>query len=298
VSGKKNKSALTTEVKAGLNSLLRPVGLRLETTRAETREVERLKRLSDRGYWSVPRYVHGLNFEPARYQKFLSKVCSVYQPNFPEEPPNSQADTSGFYLQNGWFGPVDAEILYSFVRHFKPARILEIGSGFSTRVVHRAILDGSLKTKLTCIDPMPRASVLSYADEYVESVVENVPASNLVNGLGAHDILFIDSSHVIKTGGDITFLFLEIMPQLKPGVIIHIHDIFLPFEYPKHFVDMRIGWTEQYLLHGFLAYNRNYEILWPAYYMWQENREAVLDSIPVRDVKRDPSSFWIKKNEN
>jgi len=298
VSKKKNRSALTTEVKDGLNSLLRPLGLKLETTRAETREVERLQRLSDRGYWSVPRYVHGLNLEPARYDKFLSTVCTAYQPNFPDELPNVLADGSGFYLQNGWFGPVDAEILYSFVRHLKPARILEIGSGFSTRVIHRAILDGSLKTKLTCIDPMPRASVLPYADEYVESVVENVPASNLLNELGAHDILFIDSSHVIRTGGDVTFLFLEIMPQLKPGVIVHIHDIFLPFDYPKHFVEMRIGWTEQYLLHAFLAYNRNYEILWPAYYMWQENRKAVLDSIPVRVIKRDPSSFWIKKHES
>ena len=287
--------ALSTRIKDGLNAVLKIAGLQLGTTREQNQETVRLRQLAERGHWSAPRYSSGLRLDPDRYHEFLDTVCSSCRPNFPEKLPEAASDNEAFYLNNGWFDSVDAEVLYSMIRRFKPARIVEVGSGFSTRVMRRAILDGGLQTKLTSIDPMPRVDVTSVADEQIRIPVENLEVSRLVELLQSNDILFIDSSHLITTGGDVTFLCLEVIPQLRPNVFIHFHDIFLPYEYPEYFVDMRIGWAEQYLLYAFLADNPNYEILWPAYCMWRQNKKGILDIIPVHHAGREPSSFWMRK---
>src|SRR5882762_446627 len=112
---RKPRATVTTQVKYGLNAVLRSVGLRLETTRKEAHETARLMELSNRGHWSVARYAHGLRFEPARYQEFLNVLRSSSRPKFPEEPLASGDANEGFYLHNGWFESVDAEVLYGIV---------------------------------------------------------------------------------------------------------------------------------------------------------------------------------------
>jgi len=288
--------ALTTQVKDGFNAVLRSIGLRLETTRKETHETARLMELSNRGHWSAARYAHGLRFEPTQYREFLNILCSSYRTNFPEEPPASENGYGKFYLHNGWFESVDAEVLYGIVRHFKPKTVMEIGSGFSTRVVRQAILDGGLETKLTSIDPKPRADVGGFADDQIPMLVESIDPSRLVDPLHANDILFIDSSHLITTGGDVPYLCLEVIPKLREGVFVHFHDIFLPFEYPQSWVvDFRWGWNEQYLVQAFLYNNSEYEIVWPAHYMWTQYKGEVLKAIACDPARTSPSSFWLKK---
>ena len=223
-------------------------------------------------------------------------MCSPYDANFPEEHGPSGNGNEGFYLHNGWFESVDAEVLYGIVRHFKPKTVMEIGSGFSTRVVRQAILDGDLETKLTSVDPMPRADVVGFADEQIAVPVETIDPLRLVHPLHANDILFIDSSHLITTGGDVPYLCLEVIPKLRPGVLVHFHDIFLPFEYPKSWVvDFRWGWNEQYLVQAFLYNNSEYEIVWPAHYMWTHHPREVLKIIACDPARTSPSSLWLKK---
>lgn len=287
----------STRVKLAINTLLNPLGLELSTTRKEHAETARLKKLQMRGHWHEPRYSRGLEFRPQEYRQFLQQVCHAHQQSYLRLPRLAdEGREDGFFLDNGWFGPVDAEVLYCMIRHFQPAQIVEIGSGFSTRLMQRAIEDSGLKTNLTCIDPQPRVEMLRQADEHIRKPVEDLDPKVITDVLQANDILFIDSSHTIMTGGDMPFLFLEVLPRLKKGVLIHIHDIFLPHDYPEEWVvNFRWGWTEQYLVHAFLCYNTAFEVVWPARYMWENHKAEVLELFPSGRAGASPSSLWLKK---
>jgi len=288
--------AYSTRAKNAINTLLKPVRLQVNTTLLEELESARLRALQERRHWSAPRYNQAIAFDDARHLAFLSEICAGSREGYRALAQEPNGDGDGFYLRNGWFGGIDAEVLYSVVRHFRPQRIIEVGSGFSTRLIRKAIQDGGLSTKLTCIDPCPRRSIQNYADEHIASRVEALPASRLVEQVGENDILFIDSSHKIEPGGDVPFLFLEVLPQLRSNVLIHVHDIFLPFDYSEEIiVDFRWNWTEQYMVHAFLVYNQAFEILWPASYMWARQKPAILKTIPSDLTITPPSSLWLKK---
>jgi hypothetical protein len=282
-------------VKTALNAVLRPAGLEIGTTLKKRTEDARLRKLQERGHWNEPRYTQGLALDSEAALAFLSETCLPYRAEWERLPLSPNGDESQYFLENGWFKSIDAEVLYSVLRRFQPANIVEVGSGFSTRLMRRAINEGKLATRITSIDPHPNTSVQPYADEYIRAAVEDVEAAKILNLLSAGDILFIDSSHTVKTGGDIPYLFLEILPRLSPGVFIHIHDIFLPFDYPEEWVLEDCGWNEQYLVHAFLAYNEAFEILWPASYVWAHHRSEILRVISTASVAARPSSLWLKK---
>jgi len=132
-----------------------------------------------------------------------------------------------------WFPRLDAAAAYALVRSEPPQRIIEVGSGHSTRFLARAVADGRLATRITAIDPEPRARIEGLAVEFVQQPVQQAP-ENLFHGLEPADILFIDSSHQLKPGSDVEFLIGRIVPKLPAGVRLHFHDIFLPDEYPAH----------------------------------------------------------------
>jgi len=287
--------AVSTQIKNGLNTVLNTAGLRISTTVAERREQCRLEKLITRGHWNSAPFSEGLLFDPERYLALLKSVCEPYRAELAALPVASLG-TKDFFRNNEWFESVDADVLYGIVRHFAPAQIVEVGSGYSSRLAARAIRDGRLQTKLVCVDPCPRVEIRRCADEFIQSPVEELPASKLPDQLNPGDVLFIDSSHLIMTGGDVVYLYLQVLPRLRPGVLIHAHDIFLPFEYPQEFVfGERWGWAEQYLLHALLVGNRNFEILWPSCYMWQTQREKVREIIPVEKNFPPPSSLWMRK---
>lgn len=286
---------LSTTIKNGLNAVLRPVGLEIGTTLKKRIDDARLSKLHEREHWSDPRYTQGLALDDQKAIQFLKETCGPYRSEYKTFPPTPNGDESQYFLENGWFGSVDAELLYSVLRRFQPANVVEVGSGFSTRLMRRAISDGKLAARITSIDPHPNTSVQPYADDYIKAPVEDVEVARILGLLSAGDILFIDSSHTVTTGGDVPYLFLEILPKLSPGVFIHIHDIFFPFDYPEEWVLEDIGWTEQYLVHAFLLYNQAFEILWPARYMWEHNRAEILRAIPNASATARPSSLWIKK---
>jgi predicted O-methyltransferase YrrM len=289
------KLAFTTRTRLLVNRVLANVGLQLGTTVAQRAEEVRLRGLQEKGHWTKSNYDQGLKFEPDKYLTFLRETCLPYKEAYSKFPVSPNGDQKAFYLDNGYFRSVDAEVLYSVIRHRKPNRIIEVGSGFSTRLIASAIKDGQLSSKLTSIDPSPRVDVTGSVAEHIRSTVEDLDPNLIVDALHPGDVLFIDSSHQVITGGDVPYLFLEILPRLRPNVLIHVHDIFLPLDYPEEAVLPGWKWAEQYLVHAFLSFNNAFEILWAARYMWANHQRLVLDVIPADVSVFPPSSLWLEK---
>lgn len=167
--------------------------------------------------------------------------------------PESRRDDAEFYWKNPAFGPMDGVAYYSLIRTLHPGRVIEVGSGYSTLLAARAArLNGD--TRLTCIEPypLPMLAGMPGIDSLVVQPVQSVPLTEF-ESLRRGDVLFVDSTHVSKTGSDVNYLVLEVLPRLVAGVMVHFHDIFLPYEYPRHWiVERNIFWNEQYLLLAFL----------------------------------------------
>jgi predicted O-methyltransferase YrrM len=292
---KRDNPALTTQIKSGLNFCLNTAGLQISTTKADRNELERLEKLVERGHWDRAPFSEGFRLDAERHLALLKEICAPWRSELNALPLSDVAD-GNFFRNNGWFESVDADVLYCVVRHFAPSQVIEIGSGHSSRLTARAIRDGQLQTKLICVDPHPRVEIHECADEFIQAPVQQLSRCELPNRLNTGDVLFIDSSHIVMTGGDVVYLYLQVLPRLRPGVLIHVHDIFLPFEYPQEFVvRKRWGWTEQYIVHALLMGNSSFEILWPSCYMWEEHREQVNGILPVKKAFPPPSSLWLRK---
>jgi predicted O-methyltransferase YrrM len=228
---------------------------------------------------------------------FSSKFKSEY-----DDFPASSADPTRFHFGQTLFCSVDAELLYCMIRHFKPRNMIEIGSGMSTLLAAEAIQKNEMEgnpCRLIAIEPHPkeflRRGFPGFA-ELLETKVQSLPLARF-SALEANDIVFIDSSHVVKIGGDVVYEYLEILPRLKPGVIIHCHDIFLPAEYPKEWVlnDHRF-WTEQYLLQAFLAFNGSYEVLMAGSFLHMHHSLKLKAAFASYDPATTwPGSFWMRR---
>ncbi len=211
-----------------------------------------------------------------------------------------------FRYQNGMFGPGDAEALYSMIRHFKPRRLVEIGCGQSTLVALFAIADAM------AADPDYRCEQICYEpfenpwlnDLGVTLKRERIEQSDLglFRSLAAGDIVFIDSSHVQRPMGDVEFEFLHILPILPEGVIVHVHDIFSPRDYPaKWLTDERRFWNEQYLLEAFLSFNDEFEIICAVNDLMHRGFAPFKKAFPViGDVGHHPfaGSFWFRRRHH
>lgn len=204
-----------------------------------------------------------------------------------------------YYFKNDYYSYTDGIILYSFIRHFNPKQIIEIGSGYSSALMldtNECFCNNNIS--LTFIEPLPDRlkSLIKESDDgnciIIEKPVQDVQV-NIFSNLDDGDILFIDSSHVSKTGSDVNYLLFNIIPKLKKGVIIHFHDIFYPFEYTKEWVFGGRNWNEVYLLKAFLMNNNQYEILFFSHYMHQKYTE-VFKNMPL--VYNDLGcNLWIRK---
>lgn len=208
-----------------------------------------------------------------------------------EHPLPADGDTAWNDPANDQFPPHDAALLYGMIRHLRPQRVVEVGSGWSTTVVARALRDGDLATKLTCIEPYPRDFVRRIAEVH-ELRVEKVQDTPLVvfEALEAGDVLFIDSSHVVKTGSDVAHLMLEVVPRLSEGVVVHVHDIFIPEDYPQDWVRAGFGWNEQYVLQAYLSGSATAHVLAMNHWLAIRHPEAVAAAFGA--VELHGSSFW------
>jgi hypothetical protein len=193
-------------------------------------------------------------------------------------------------LGRGMFPALDGMAAYAAVRRFKPQRIIEIGSGDSTHFLAAGVKDNRTGT-ITCIDPEPRRGIIDLEVDFKPRLMTNVDAE-LASHLEANDILFIDSSHIMLPGMDVDIQFNRLFPRLKKGVIVHLHDIFLPDDYPpdwraRHYAEQNalIGW----LVSGY------FEILWPGQYVFTRYAHtvghAVADIAPILGA----GSLWLRK---
>lgn len=248
--------------------------------------------------WTQRSPLHGVDLNVRAELELLSRFCYADELlAFPRDRP--ERDDLGFYYSNPNFPPGDAETLYNVIRHFKPRRVIEIGSGMSSRMVHHGLVanraDGVAATHV-CIEPyeMPWLERLE-GTQVLRARVEHVDPS-VFQALDDGDILFIDSSHVLRTGGDVCFEYLELLPTLRPGVIVHVHDIFLPFEYPEEWIRARTFWTEQYLLQAFLAFNSEFETLLAVHYLATHHRRELAHTAPIfAQSGARPGSFWLRR---
>ncbi|CAA0182095.1 conserved hypothetical protein [Tenacibaculum maritimum] len=219
---------------------------------------------------------------------------------FSEIPDDYKNDLS-FHFNNGSFCSGDAEYWYNMIRLKQPKKIIEIGSGHSTKIAQKAILKNKelnleYNCLHTCIEPYEMPWLEKLNINVIREKVENIELS-FFKTLEEGDILFIDSSHIIKPQGDVLFEYFEILPILNKGVIVHIHDIFSPRNYLKEWViDTHRLWNEQYLLEAFLNSNKNWRIIGAVNYL-KHNHYALLHSkCPRLTVNREPGSFYIVKN--
>ena len=255
--------------------------------------------------WSRPSELVGIDMKEPRQRELLrsfSRFRDEYQ-RFPTGPTKEQ---NRFYLGNRLFDGVDALVAYCMVRHFQPRLIIEVGSGFSSLALGEAASKNGC-TPIICIEPFPRDFLRKGFPGLQTLIEKNVQEINLefFSQLQSGDILFIDSSHTVKVGGDVNYLFLEVLPRLKPGVIVHVHDIFLPFEYRRDWVvDEFRFWSEQYLLQAFLSFNLEFEVLMANRYLAHKYRDdlkvtfanlANLEAVRPSSLGWVGGSFWMRR---
>lgn len=207
-----------------------------------------------------------------------------------------------YYYHNGYFESGDSEYLYNIIRLSKPKRIIEIGSGYSTLMAINAINknkqeDSGYRHEHICIDPYAASWLENLNIQVIRKRVEEIDR-NIFYTLGFNDILFIDSSHIIRPQGDVLFEFLAILPMLKPGVFVHAHDIFTPKDYPDKWITEAVTfWNEQYLLEAFLTLNKEFEVVAALNYLKNNYFMEISNVCPVlkNESHHEPGSFWMRR---
>lgn len=254
--------------------------------------------------WKRPSDLFGIHMDEQAMLELLARFRAQFKAEYDAFPLTAGSTACTYYVNNGFFEAVDGEVLYCMVRRFQPRRIVEVGSGFSTRLLARAVLrnrelDPGYACDLVAIDPAPRvewADGLAGLVRRIPEALQRVPARE-VEGLGENDILFIDSSHILKIGSDVQHLFCHVLPRLRRGVLIHFHDVFLPAEYPRHWVmEQHRFWNEQYLLQAVLALSSRFRVVWAGSYMHLKHPERLQAAFGSYDpATRWPGSFWVRK---
>lgn len=213
---------------------------------------------------------------------------------------NRKTDDLTFHFDNGSFGSGDAEYLYNLIREKKPQRIFEIGSGNSTLMAIRAVRRNreespGYECKHLCIEPYEMPWLEKTGVKVLREKVESLDLA-MFSELGENDLLFIDSSHIIRPQGDVLFEYLQLLPTLRSGVIVHIHDIFSPRDYLREWIVDQIKlWNEQYLLEAFLSCNSQWKIIGALNYLKHDHFELLREKCPYLTQDREPGSFYIQR---
>jgi len=244
-----------------------------------------------------PRDLPGVDLRHKQQCELLATFQADDMPKGLEK--KAESDTQ-FSYQNRNFGGGDADLWFHVIRHFRPKRIYEIGSGHSTRMARIALDknatdDPGYDCKHLCIEPYEMPWLEKLNIEIRRQKLEEIDLA-LFDELGENDILFVDSSHMIRPGGEVLVEYLQLMPRLSPGVIVHVHDIFTPRDYPAHWLEQPRFWNEQYLLEAFLTHNHDWEILLAGNHLAHSETEQMSSSCPYfQGGKNNPGSIYLRK---
>lgn len=226
-----------------------------------------------------------------RLERWSTEYRDVYAGLRDDAQINVRAPGRGYVL-NDFYPTPDAEVYASMILDRRPSRIVEVGSGFSTRVAHHVIKKAGLDTTVTAIDPEPRADIRSIAD-VMSTPVENITPEAFPAGENA--IVFIDSSHITRARGDVPYLFLRVLPALPSGTLVHVHDVFIPYDYP--YVYQHRLYTEQYILQALLCHSDRYHVVFATHYMsrtYPEQMGAAFGAIVRQNPDHSGASFWFQ----
>jgi len=226
----------------------------------------------------------GLEWNELEQLKLMDTVFGRYLSEFAPQP------NSGLSL-------VDAFILYAMIRDLKPLKMVEIGSGESTKIALRALEKNrkeGCKNKLLAIEPYPSKDLEKIQEPSFTLIKANLQDVD-INEISDCDLLFIDSSHISKIGSDVNYQILEIVPSLKDGAVIHWHDIFIPHNYPNDLVTSGKFWNETYMVHAFLLFNRSFKVLWASHYMQTAHEREIASRFDFYLSTHRLSSFWVRK---
>jgi len=265
-----------------------------------------LQDLEKRHVWDKKTNLTGIDFHPVKQIQLLQKLGTKYgdECNWPLLPTNEPLD---FYTENNSFSFGCAAALHTIIRHYKPQKVIEIGSGNSSLIISSALIRNKADGKTgeyIIIDPYPSTTIERGLPGLTQVIKERVELTdiNRFDQLQENDVLFIDSGHTVRTGGDVNFLFLDVLPRLAPGVIVHIHDIGLPHEYPKVYFtnpSFRMFWTEAYLLQAFLSFNSQFEIMLAMNYLMTDRKKEFCEAFSHYDPSKQKAisgSFWIRRS--
>jgi predicted O-methyltransferase YrrM len=259
---------------------LAPVPLHYYGAEPNVIELERTKEV-----WSVPLSLRGINVDLDAQMSTLRETCLPYQGEYAGNGTYRGAVEEGF---GPGYGYIEAQALHGVVRHFRPRKVVEVGSGVSTRCVHAALqrnaLDGAAGTSLTCVEPFPSRRLIELAGAdpsivLIREPVQRVPLS-LFDELDEGDLVFVDSSHVVKAGSDVVHMVLEVLPLLKEGVIVHFHDLYLPFEYQRDVLRTFLHANETALVVAFLSFNERFRILFSLSLLHYERGQELETVVP------------------
>lgn len=233
--------------------------------------------------WLKPVRMHGVAFDTAAQLQFVRERLWAHMTEFTEQV--RPAHPAGFELWNSQYMAGDAEILYAMLRMLRPRRVLEIGSGHSTLVAAAACARNGSEghtAELVAVDPDPRLAISEDIEglERVERMdCRELPLERFTE-LDARDVLFIDTSHIVKLGSEVNWLMLDVLPRLSPGVVVQVHDVYLPYEYHPHLFELGVSFNEQYLLRALLTENPGWEVMVAACALAREHRAALEELIP------------------
>lgn len=258
--------------------------------------------LKDR-LWSAHSSLAGVRIREEAQLGLLQELVGKFKEEYEAFPRERTGVPHQYYVHNTTFEAVDGEVLYCMIRRFKPERIFEIGSGNSTYLSAQAVLknkrESGCECELIAFEPYPN-EVLARGFPGLSRVIpvqaQDIPLSEF-SRLKENDILFIDSSHVLKIGSDVQYEYLEVIPRLNRGVLVHLHDIFLPAEYRREWIFKNYKfWNEQYLLQAFLAFNDGFEVLWAGSYMHLKHPDKLRAAFSSYEGDRTwPGSFWMRR---
>ena len=256
-----------------------------------------------------PRYGNGLqphqelysiiNAQRESYQNLINKSLGYKEILWGIKDSKNENDPANPSWNNGFLPGLDVIGIYTLISEYKPKKYIEIGSGNSTKVAYKAKKEQNTNTEIISIDPMPRAEIDKLADKIIRKPFEDIDF-NILDELNENDILFVDNSHRILPNSDSMVFYLEILPRLKKGVIVHIHDIYLPYDYPQFMCDR--FYSEQYGLAMYLMANpEKYKTLLPNYFIYEDKElrkqiEPIWNHPNLEKVEKHGGSFWLTIN--